>query len=164
MICKYCGCNATDDNWISGVIGEVNTKVGTCEICHYKSDRKDYYKVVSHNLKSAWLSSHGDTAQVAIQYQVNQWVKPRKDTQIMVFSDLESAKRWAACTLLNIHKIYKCKIVKSENKTFVYTNPFTILKFLMSENKEKFALANPDRPPINTVFCDSICLTEEINV
>jgi hypothetical protein len=164
MNCCRCGCSATEDNWVAGF----DQNKANCENCCHKSDGKDYYKVVSEDLKSAWLSVNSPTKSFAIQYEEKEWVKPIKDTQIMVFSNYISAIGWADGVFSGVwkgpYKIYKCKIIESKSKNFVMTSPANIADYLVSKIKgyNYQDLTYNTTPPQDTVFCDAICLTEKL--
>lgn len=52
MKCKECGCNPTDDNWVSGRLGESNPRLGTCEKCHELARSLETIttsKIISHD-------------------------------------------------------------------------------------------------------------------
>lgn len=123
-----------------------------------------YYKVVTANLKSAWLSHAYYTEDLAVQYKLNEWVYPIKDTQLMVFSDFDFAYRWSNI-IHDVCYIFECEVKLSKDHYFVNTDRLCIRDFLLSKDKREYWLDNnQDEPPLNTVFCDAVKLITKVAI
>jgi hypothetical protein len=145
------------------------TKVGKNLTVDFSEEEVKFYKVVTKDLKSAWLGSTSEIIDLAVDYKLDEWVYPMKDTQLMVFSDLDAARRWSTrgwSTFIYCEfYIFECKIKKSKCAYFVYTDRYWIEKFLLSQDKKSFLLHNNhlvDTPPNHTVFCDAVKLIKKV--
>lgn len=126
---------------------------------------KKYYKVVNDDLSSAYVGSLYGTKSLSVTYKIGEWVEPNiKGTDLMVFSDLESArnflndKGWGT-------KIFTCE-VKNPRKRGLFIENATVSYILRAAKlrlKHKKFLNWTDKPKIEgTVFCKAIKLLEEV--
>ena len=128
---------------------------------------KIYYKVVTLNLKSAFVSS---VPELSVQYKINKWVYPNVNNScLMVFDNLNNARLFRE--RLNIGLvIYQCEIVKTRKRKppfcmvgypYIYFNLQYMLRLKrMHKRCEIWPIDNI--PPKNTIFCDSVKLLRKV--
>lgn len=139
-----------------------------------------YYKVVTKDLKSAWLGSPNNYSTIKstgfsdfiIQYKLGEFVKPLAGN-LMVFESLEMAEKWLDIVFYFAeHSIYECEIknvVPRDKAFFVYTHPQTIVESLKEylqlrkkHRSTKTIETDIDDAPDGTVFCRQVKLTKLI--
>lgn len=129
-----------------------------------------YYKVVTNNLKSSWLSNRW-LYNFAIQYKINEWVYPHPNTSLMVFNRFKFAEDFLRNTLLDpkelYYSVYTCDIIESDNKKIVNSCGSIIDKYLrllkIDKNKaDKYLEQNKFDPLDGTVFCSAVKLKEKL--
>lgn len=129
--------------------------------------KKKYYKVVSPEQCSAVAKN----PLLKVKYVVGEWTTPRLDgTSLMVFDNLEAAKRFA----IGSHSlIYECKI-KNPKKKGVFTHWLDVGSFKdeipieiqhqlqLKKLKKKYFCGDLYRVPPGTVFCSAVKLIKEV--
>lgn len=81
MKCHKCKCEATEDNWVVGGLGEINPEYGTCERCIHGRDLIIKIKTNSYSYKDGYLTiSMNDNEEIQLVpngiYQGFNWFKP----------------------------------------------------------------------------------------
>ena len=141
---------------------------------------KIYYKVVFCDRKyNRYFScmrvlkndSRINFSNLIVEYKINEWVKPNiKETSLMCFDDLESAKDFIdkadihsaiifTCKIKQPHKKYK--LFASSVRDFNFLNTFT--KLLSQKKKKKKIEGNIEFAPPGTTFCKELMLLEEVS-
>lgn len=132
-------------------------------------DRKDnrYFSCI-HILKN---DSRININNLIVEYKINEWVKPNiKETSLMCFDDLESAKAFIdyaniysgiifTCKIKQPHKKYK--LFESAVRRFNFLDLFT--KLLNQKKKKKKIEGNIGSAPPGTTFCKELMLLEEVS-
>ena len=137
-----------------------------------------YYKVVTKDLKSAWLGENMvkikclGLSKFIIKYKVGKFVKPLAGN-LMVFDSFDAARYWIDYTFdtSSLHNIYECEVknIIPRNKAFfVYTNPANIVESLneylklRTKHKSTKSISRHGSIPEGTVFCKQVKLTNLI--
>ena len=124
-----------------------------------------YYKVVSFNMKSAYVSYIGvnNSEKFAITYKLNSWVEPiLSGSKLMVFDSLKNAQdfmvSWGSY-------IYECEVKNPSKKgIFVEGTPdiYEDINIILDlKNKKKKFSHLLQKPIKGTVFCDAVKLIGE---
>ena len=118
-----------------------------------------YYKVLTKDLKSPWLSDSKKLLKHAVQYKINEWVEPVKNA-LMVFNSYPSANVWRHnCLSYTLspwsYKIYTCEIEETYDFVFVCTAPDYILDYMENDVYESSNLY-----PLGSVFASRVKLLE----
>lgn len=134
------------------------------------SKKKEYYKVVTNDLKSIITSTTSTV--YGVQYKVGEYVEPiLQNTQLFVFNDYESAVQFTSKIYrIYCRRIFKCKIKNPSKITLYIANCWSdkllnkILK--IKRDKKKYTQLLPkaidDPLPSNTIGASAVMLMEEI--
>lgn len=92
-----------------------------------------------------------------IQYKINEWVYPIKDTQIMVFKYLKHARRFQRTESYDLD-VYRCGVGKVWEDGFI-----TVMSEIRSQ-LPNYLLGNYEKmiPPVGTYFTDKVKLLEKV--
>lgn len=120
------------------------------------------YKVVSHDLKSAIISTciKQHDSKYGVQYCLGMWTVPKNPQMpLMVFDSLREAKYFLRYDLCDCGQIFECEYIKSKRKWGWCLN--SIDEILEIKRKKKRMIFRKSLPP-STVLADKVKLTKRI--